>query len=211
MCRKFVVYLVFFGAVTSLLTGCKIALLVVEGGDLGSQSGRFACAQGDICIIEVNSTDFNDIFIADPGEGYVFSHWLSGENMLCGTTVGPRCTIDLRAFEGNELIEAFVASDITYYILPVFVAEEEPEPVGLSPELQAKYDSSCDRCHTNGAFGAPVIHDEAAWAPRLARGLDSLLNSVKSGRGAMPAGGDCGNCSDDDYRALINYMSGPAP
>ncbi|NCF18977.1 MAG: hypothetical protein GWP63_12100 [Haliea sp.] len=131
--------------------------------------------------------------------------------MLCGTTVGPRCTIDLRAFEGNELIEAFVASDITYYILPVFVAEEEPEPVGLSPELQAKYDSSCDRCHTNGAFGAPVIHDEAAWAPRLARGLDSLLNSVKSGRGAMPAGGDCGNCSDDDYRALINYMSGPAP
>jgi hypothetical protein len=164
--------------------------LVVEGGDLGSQSGRFACAQGDICIIEVNSTDFNDIFIADPGEGYVFSHWLSGENMLCGTTVGPRCTIDLRAFEGNELIEAFVASDITYYILPVFVAEEEPEPVGLSPELQAKYDSSCDRCHTNGAFGA---------------------HSVKSGRGAMPAGGDCGNCSDDDYRALINYMSGPAP
>ena len=147
--------------------------------------------------------------IATPDEGYAFSHWLSGEGMICGGSSDPSCKLDPRALAGDPTMEAIVASDNLYYILPVFARVEEPSPA-LSPALQAKYEGSCIQCHSGGRFGAPIIHDETAWAPRLARGLEALLGSVKGGLGAMPRGGNCGNCSDDDYRALITYMSGPA-
>jgi cytochrome c5 len=46
------------------------------------------------------------------------------------------------------------------------------------------------------------------WAPRLAaRGADGLLASVKKGRGAMRPGGLCPDCSDEDDRRIIAFMS----
>jgi cytochrome c5 len=211
-----VVYVAFYLAIVSLISACKIALVAVEGGDIESTSGRFSCPTGANCIVEVSSTEFIDTFIAVPSEGYEFSNWLAGDRLLCGDSTDPNCRIDLRGFAGNEPAEGVIASDTTFYLLPVFVKESQQEeppeepPAGLSPALQAKYDNSCDRCHTGGAFGAPVIHNEAAWAPRLNKGMDALVNSVKNGRGSMPPGGDCGDCSDQDYRDLITYMSGPA-
>lgn len=69
------------------------------------------------------------------------------------------------------------------------------------------YDKSCVYCHTSGAAGAPKIGDEAAWKPRLEKGMDTLVKHVKEGYNAMPPGGMCGDCSDADYRALIEYMT----
>lgn len=75
----------------------------------------------------------------------------------------------------------------------------------VEPAIKAKYDKSCMFCHTAGAAGAPKIGDAAAWKPRLAQGMDKLLLSVKNGKGAMPAKGMCNNCTDADYKALIEY------
>ena len=52
--------------------------------------------------------------------------------------------------------------------------------------------------------------DEAAWDPRLAKGMDALLVSVNNGLNAMPPKGMCFDCTDEDYTALIEYMSKPA-
>ena len=191
-----------------LLGGCKLVVITVEGGNIGTASGRHSCFESNICVIEVNNTSFNETFIATPTEGYVFSHWLSGENMLCGGSSDPSCKLDNRGLAGNNTAEAIIASDDFFYILPVFAKAEEPSST-LSPQLRTKYNGSCVQCHGDGSFGAPIIHNESAWAPRLAKGLEALLGSVKGGLGAMPPGGNCGNCSDDDYRALITYMSGP--
>ena len=74
-------------------------------------------------------------------------------------------------------------------------------------DAAAKYQMTCFACHGTGAAGAPMKGDKAAWAPRLEQGMDVLLTSVKAGKNAMPPGGLCMDCSDDDYKALINFMS----
>lgn len=68
------------------------------------------------------------------------------------------------------------------------------------------YQVSCFSCHGTGAAGAPKLGDAAAWAPRIARGMDVLLATAISGTGAMPPKGLCMSCSDDELRAVIDYM-----
>ncbi len=75
---------------------------------------------------------------------------------------------------------------------------------------QDVYQSACFACHGTGAAGAPMVGDAAAWGPRAAQGIDTLLSHAVNGftgsKGMMPARGTCGNCSDDDLKAAIEYM-----
>jgi cytochrome c5 len=70
------------------------------------------------------------------------------------------------------------------------------------------YNESCMVCHASGVAGAPKLGDAAAWADRIAKGRDALhdtgLNGL-AGTGMMARGG-CGNCSDDEVRAAVDYM-----
>jgi cytochrome c5 len=70
----------------------------------------------------------------------------------------------------------------------------------------ATYDRLCQACHGSGAAGAPRLGDTEAWAPRIVRGPDALLLAVREGKGAMPPRGTCGDCSDADLRAAIDYL-----
>jgi len=72
---------------------------------------------------------------------------------------------------------------------------------------QEIYDSKCKVCHETGAAGAPKTGDKDAWAPRIAAGSDSLMNSVINGKNAMPPKGTCMDCSDDDLKAAMEYMT----
>ena len=65
-----------------------------------------------------------------------------------------------------------------------------------------KYTKSCAICHATGAA--------AAWEARLAKGMEALVASVSTGMNAMPPKGMCFDCSDEDYKALIEYMAKPA-
>ena len=210
MVKTGILYVWFLLAIGSMLAGCKLAIVAVEGGDVESTSGLYSCLEGNNCIIEITSSDFKETFIAKPREGYEFSHWLAGDGLFCGDSADPRCIVNNTGLAGNEAWDPFIAADFLFYILPVFVKKTEDSSLGLSAALQTKFDNSCTQCHTTGRFGAPVIHDEAAWAPRLAKGMPALINSVKNGLGQMPSGGNCTNCSDEDYRDLITYMSGPS-
>ncbi|MDB4223319.1 c-type cytochrome [Granulosicoccus sp.] len=48
---------------------------------------------------------------------------------------------------------------------------------------------ACAACHAAGVAGAPLLGDDAAWAPRRELGLDALVASVINGKGAMAARG----------------------
>lgn len=73
-----------------------------------------------------------------------------------------------------------------------------------------KYNKSCAVCHAAGVANAPKTGDSAAWEPRVAKGMDAMVASVVKGLNAMPPKGMCYDCSDEDYKALIEYMSKPA-
>jgi len=99
----------------------------------------------------------------------------------------------------------------------VYVAGEnapEPEPAANADAAAAAepksgeeiYNSTCMACHGTGAAGAPKVGDAAAWAPRIAKGIDGLLSSAINGLNVMPPRGTCATCSDADLKAAIEYM-----
>ena len=72
--------------------------------------------------------------------------------------------------------------------------------------LAAIYDRSCVTCH-GVRSAAPLVGFEPAWHKRLAQGMDTLLTHAREGFNGMPAKGLCSDCTDDDLRALIQFMS----
>jgi cytochrome c5 len=72
---------------------------------------------------------------------------------------------------------------------------------------EAVYAAQCTACHAAGVAGAPKLGDKAAWAPRLAQGIDGLVASSIKGKGAMPPRGGT-TASDADIRATVEYMVG---
>jgi len=70
------------------------------------------------------------------------------------------------------------------------------------------YDNSCKTCHANPASGAPQAGDVEAWRPRVAQGADSLLDHSINGYKGMPPMGMCMQCSEEEFLALVSFMSG---
>ncbi|MCR8923755.1 c-type cytochrome [Dasania sp. GY-MA-18] len=75
------------------------------------------------------------------------------------------------------------------------------------PAVDQHYAKTCALCHATGAANAPKTGVASDWAPRLQKGMDTLVQSVQNGLNAMPPKGMCMNCSADDFKALIEYMS----
>ncbi|MBI1365573.1 MAG: cytochrome c5 family protein [Alphaproteobacteria bacterium] len=74
--------------------------------------------------------------------------------------------------------------------------------------LAAIYERSCRNCHSVRETGAPLTGDAPAWRARIeAKGLDGLVASARTGLNAMPPMGLCPDCTDEDFRALIEFMA----
>ena len=65
---------------------------------------------------------------------------------------------------------------------------------------------ACAACHVAGVAGAPLLGDDAAWAPRRELGLETLVASVINGKGSMPARGGS-TYSDDDIARAVKHIA----
>lgn len=82
------------------------------------------------------------------------------------------------------------------------------EAVPTAPDLAATYNRSCRSCHGVDGMGAPLTGHSTDWNARIEqRGMDGLMTSTKNGFNGMPARGLCEDCSDDEFLALITFMS----
>lgn len=81
--------------------------------------------------------------------------------------------------------------------------------VPQDPAIAAIYARSCASCHTVAATRAPLTGDAEAWAPRMDKGMDVLVNSVINGFGGMPPFGLCMDCDAAQFEALIRFMAEP--
>ena len=92
-------------------------------------------------------------------------------------------------------------SDCGSLAVPLTVA------VAGGDSVESNFNKSCATCHNSGVAGAPKYADAAAWGPRIEKGMDTLYASTINGLPpAMPQKGMCFSCSDDDLRALVDYM-----
>ena len=69
------------------------------------------------------------------------------------------------------------------------------------------FKSVCTACHQTGVAGAPKIGDKAAWGPRIATGLNTLVADAKNGKGAMPPKGGATDLSDAELTRAIIFMT----
>ena len=73
------------------------------------------------------------------------------------------------------------------------------------------YNGVCIACHTPpGIGGAPALGNAEAWAPRIANGMDSLidhaLNGYSGSTGIMPKKGGRVDLSDMEIISAVHYM-----
>jgi cytochrome c5 len=86
-----------------------------------------------------------------------------------------------------------------------------PTPVATVMTGPQVYNAACIVCHQPGvATGAPTIGDVAAWAPRIAQGMDTLymhaIQGYQGTTGFMPPKGGRVDLSDDEIRAAVDYL-----
>lgn len=85
-------------------------------------------------------------------------------------------------------------------------SQQPAEPAG--PRSGEKvYNTFCVACHATGAAGAPIKGDAAAWAPRIAKGNETLYkHAIEGFNNVMPAKGTCNDCSDDELIATVDFL-----
>ncbi len=183
-------------AIVSLATtGCKLAVIVAEGGEVVTFDE--ACHEGTVCIREVNSKSDTRLFEAIPKAGWQFVKWNNGEGFLCGGLPYPYCDLDINFVEENDLIDSIIASSVTYYLMPVFAPITE--------------------------IGAAVTMNGKAWAPMDSfhdfswEEINAVCPATNGGR-CLPGGKlveiDMTGwtwASVDDVNALINSYAGSGP
>ena len=75
---------------------------------------------------------------------------------------------------------------------------------------EAVFKGTCSMCHRTGVMGAPKFGNKDDWAPRIAKGKDTLydhaLHGFKGKKGTMPPKGGKPSLSDADVKAAVDYM-----
>lgn len=118
------------------------------------------------------------------------------------------------AFTGKPMGAAGgAAEDVDARIAPVAHVELQaaaPKGDGQPRDGKTVYTTICAACHGTGAAGAPKAGDKAAWAPRMAQGMATLLKSATNGKNAMPPKGGAADLSDAELKAAVEYLAGQA-
>lgn len=119
-------------AATLSLSGCKLAVIMVEGGKFDSASNFIDCNAKAICIYDIFTLSYNDTYTAVPDVGWKFVRWQDGKDFICGQESSPICELTLSPLFGNPLAQAILEEDNTHYVMPVF------EQVPLYLEVDGK-------------------------------------------------------------------------
>lgn len=109
----------------SVLSGCRLEVIVSDGGNVLSQSGLRDCTGASYCINEIDDPYFNDIFTAVANPGYEFVRWQAGGGFFCGNSTNATCSFGL---QGGPNADAIVATEVSTYLMPIF------EYVGLDTD-----------------------------------------------------------------------------
>ena len=100
-----------------------------------------------------------------------------------------------------------------------------PQQTAMAPAAAAQpaqdlsgediYKGACTACHGAGIAGAPKTGDAAAWAARVAQGMDTLnrhaIEGFQGEAGYMPPRGGHSNLTDQQVRDAVQYMVSQLP
>ena len=105
------------------------------------------------------------------------------------------------------------ADDAELRILPVARVEMRKAAApsdGQPRSAEVVYNTICKACHEAGVAGAPKTGDKAAWAPRIATGMATLVKVATEGKNAMPPRGGDATLTDAELKATVEFLVGKA-
>jgi len=74
-------------------------------------------------------------------------------------------------------------------------------------DAAAGYQATCYACHGTGQAHAPVVGDVIEWEIRAEKGMETLVqNTINGLNGMMPPKGLCADCTDEQLKAIVEYM-----
>jgi cytochrome c5 len=114
----------------------------------------------------------------------------------------PAASVATAASDAGTAPAATAAAAPAAPVAAVAAAEPAKVDAGAAPAL---FTQVCQVCHLTGVAGAPKLGDKAAWAPRLAQGIDGLTASAIKGKGAMPPKGGS-TATDAEIKTVVTYM-----
>ncbi|NTU94255.1 MAG: cytochrome c5 family protein [Chlorobiaceae bacterium] len=88
-------------------------------------------------------------------------------------------------------------------------APAAPAPAPADPKLaegKTVYEGGCNACHDSGMMNAPKPGDKAAWAPRIAKGEESVIKNTIDGLNGMPAKGGNTALTDEQLTNAAKYL-----
>ena len=126
--------------------------------------------------------------------------------IISANIIGAKPKTQKAAVDGQQIAERIKP------VGEVTLASANPVVNALIPAAHAAvdgksvYEKSCKLCHDAGLAGAPKTGDKVAWAPRIAKGMDTLYTSSLKGtpKGMPPKGMYQG--PDADVKAAVDYM-----
>jgi hypothetical protein len=185
---KAVLKIVLLLVITSLMIGCKLAVVVVEGGEVMSTS-PIICEGSNVCIFDVEDTSFADTFAALADSGWYFEKWNAGDRFFCAGSSDPLCMLSLVEAEGNVDIEELVASSETFYLMPIFKPSEDMITVNGKQWLQVDlfsnltWDEINEICPGGPCKDQGFINDRdmTGWMWAAVEDVNSLFNYYLGG------------------------------
>lgn len=108
----------------------------------------------------------------------------------------------------TEVVNPEPAVEVEPTEVPVVEGEPEAaaEPEVLAADAGAQlYEKQCKVCHENGLLEAPKFGDKAAWAPHLAKDIETLRMHSAKGFNKMPAQA-VGDVTEAQVHAAVDYM-----
>lgn len=95
-------------------------------------------------------------------------------------------------------------------IVPKADKAAAPKVAAISDNLEKGkgiYKTACFACHDSGVAGAPKLGDKAAWEPRIAAGMDAMMEIALNGKRGMPPKGGRLDLSTEDIQAAVAFMA----
>jgi cytochrome c5 len=106
--------------------------------------------------------------------------------------------------------QVYLPGDEVHADAPQVAEAEAAAPVATTMTGPQVFNAACIACHGSGIAGAPKMGDPAAWAPRIAKGMQTLhehaLNGFTGDAGFMPPKGARADLSDKEITDAVDYM-----
>ena len=102
------------------LGACRMEIGVPTSGSVTTNSEAINCEAGETCTVYVNDIYFDETFVAEPAEGFVFAGWRKMHRGFCGGNEAP-CQLVTAGFEGSDFLMALLENpEEVFYLEPVF-------------------------------------------------------------------------------------------